>query len=147
MTVFLHHLIIQWNLSVTTTSIIKYFTHDLFSNVFTWRLEVPMCSCWQYLPSGAHLGGPWPPRWAPEGREISQLSVRYRQVSLYWCLYRSYNASCMPFINPQAAPLIHASLTAWCDIDITWRQIFVFAEANRRKPIHNLTNRLFNFKF
>ena len=21
-----------------------------------------------YLPSGAHLGGPWPPRWAPEGR-------------------------------------------------------------------------------
>ena len=23
------------------------------------------------LPSGAHLGGPWPPRWAPEGREVS----------------------------------------------------------------------------
>ena len=24
-----------------------------------------------FLPSGAHLGGPWPPRWAPEGREVS----------------------------------------------------------------------------
>ena len=27
-------LLIQWNLSVTTTSIIKFTTFDLFSNVF-----------------------------------------------------------------------------------------------------------------
>ena len=40
---------------------------------------VPIYFCWQLLPSGAHLGGPWPPRWAPEGRE----GGRYRQVSLY----------------------------------------------------------------
>ena len=25
----------------------------------------------QFLPSGAHQGDPWPPRWAPEGREVS----------------------------------------------------------------------------
>ena len=36
--------IVQWNLSITTT----------------W---------WDtFLPSAAHLGGHWPPRWAPEGR-------------------------------------------------------------------------------
>ena len=23
------------------------------------------------LPSGTHLGGPWPPRWAPEDKEVS----------------------------------------------------------------------------
>ena len=28
------HIEIKWNLSVTTTSIIKYITCDLFSNVF-----------------------------------------------------------------------------------------------------------------
>ena len=36
--------IIQWNLAITTTS---------------WDIS---------LPSGAHLGGQRPPRWAPEGR-------------------------------------------------------------------------------
>ena len=25
----------------------------------------------KFLPSAAYLGGPWPPRWAPEGREVS----------------------------------------------------------------------------
>ena len=29
----------------------------------------------QCLPSGAHLGGPWPPRWAPDGREVSHKVV------------------------------------------------------------------------
>ena len=57
--------------SVTTISIIKFITCCLFSNVFQWRLKLPMYSCWQFLPSGAHLGGPWPPGWAPEGREVS----------------------------------------------------------------------------
>ena len=32
--------LIQWNLSVTTTSMIKFITCDLFSNVFQWRLNV-----------------------------------------------------------------------------------------------------------
>ena len=36
---------LQWNLSVTTTSIIKSITCDLFSNVFQWRLKVPFYSC------------------------------------------------------------------------------------------------------
>ena len=64
------HSNIQWNLSVTTTSIIKSITYDLFSNVFEWRLNVPIYSCYPYLPFGAHLGGLWPPRWASEGREV-----------------------------------------------------------------------------
>ena len=36
---------LQWNLSVTTTSITKLSTCDLFSNVFQWRLKVPFYSC------------------------------------------------------------------------------------------------------
>ena len=36
---------VQWNLSVTTTFIIKFITCDLFSNVFKWRLKVPIYSC------------------------------------------------------------------------------------------------------
>ena len=36
---------VQWNLSVTTTSIIKFITCDLFSNVFLWWLKVPIFSC------------------------------------------------------------------------------------------------------
>ena len=35
---------IQWNLSVTTTFIIKFITCDLFSNVFNWRLMLPIYS-------------------------------------------------------------------------------------------------------
>ena len=42
LTIYFIH--IQWNLSITTTE---------------WDT---------YLPSGAHLGGHGPPRWAPEGR-------------------------------------------------------------------------------
>ena len=34
-----------------------------------WRYQFTLAE--QFLPSGAHLGGPWPPRWAPEGRELS----------------------------------------------------------------------------
>ena len=64
-------LVVQWNLSVTTTFMITFIACDLFSNVFQWRLKVPIYSCQTFLPSGAHLGGPWPPRWAPEGREVS----------------------------------------------------------------------------
>ena len=45
--------VIQWNLSVTTTSIIKPIALNLFSIVFQWRLKVPIYSCEQYLPSGA----------------------------------------------------------------------------------------------
>ena len=36
---------VQWNLSVTITSIIKFITNDIFSNVFKWRLKVPIYSC------------------------------------------------------------------------------------------------------
>ena len=63
--------IVQWNLSVTTTFMITFIACDLFSNVFQWRLKVPIYSRQPFLPSGAHLGGPWPPRWAPESREVS----------------------------------------------------------------------------
>ena len=43
-TVGLRQMEIQWNLSVTTTSIINFITPDLFSNVFLWRLKVPIYS-------------------------------------------------------------------------------------------------------
>ena len=36
---------VQWNLSVTTTSMIRFLTCDQFSNVFYWRLKVPIYSC------------------------------------------------------------------------------------------------------
>ena len=36
---------IQWNLSVTTTSIIIFTTCNLFSNVFQWRPKVPIYPC------------------------------------------------------------------------------------------------------
>ena len=66
---------IQWNLSVKTTSTTKCITFDLLSNEFWWRLKVPIYFCWQFLPSGAHLGGPWPPGWAPAGRGVSHSVV------------------------------------------------------------------------
>ena len=62
---------LQWNLSETTTSMIQFITCDLFSIVFNWKLNVPIYSCEQFRHSGAHLGGPWPPRWAPECRGVS----------------------------------------------------------------------------
>ena len=34
-------------------------------------IERPDLLVLKFLPSEAHLGGPWPPRWAPEGREVS----------------------------------------------------------------------------
>ena len=46
-----HLLLLQWNLSITTTD---------------WDT---------YLPSGAHLCGQGPPRWAPEGRNCYQESI------------------------------------------------------------------------
>ena len=36
---------IQWNLSITTNSKIKFITCDLFSNVFWWRLKEPIYTC------------------------------------------------------------------------------------------------------
>ena len=36
---------LQWNLSVTTTPVIKFITSDLFSNVLYWWLKVPIYSC------------------------------------------------------------------------------------------------------
>ena len=36
---------IQWNLSITNTSKIKFITCDLFSNVFWWRLKEPIYTC------------------------------------------------------------------------------------------------------
>ena len=42
---YINHNNIQLNLSVTTTSLIKFITCDLFSDVFEWRLEVPIYSC------------------------------------------------------------------------------------------------------
>ena len=35
----------QWNLSVTTTSTIRFITCDLFSSVFEWILKVSIYSC------------------------------------------------------------------------------------------------------
>ena len=40
-----HSFILQWNLSVTTTSIIKCITCDLINNVVQWWLKVPTYSC------------------------------------------------------------------------------------------------------
>ena len=37
--------VVQWNLSVTTTSIIKSITCYLFSNMFKWRLKIPIYTC------------------------------------------------------------------------------------------------------
>ena len=39
------NIVLQWRLSVTTTSIIKIITCDLFSDVFWWWLNVPINSC------------------------------------------------------------------------------------------------------
>ena len=36
------------------------------------------------LSSGAHLGGPRPPRWAPEGREVSHKVVVIHRF--HWCI-------------------------------------------------------------
>ena len=36
---------LQWNMSITTTSKIKFITCDLFSNVFWWRLNEPILTC------------------------------------------------------------------------------------------------------
>ena len=36
--------VVQWNLFVTTTSMIKLITYDLFSDVFKWRLKIPIYS-------------------------------------------------------------------------------------------------------
>ena len=38
----------------------------------------------QFLPSGAHLGGPWPPRWAPQGREVSHWAVVIDRFHCSW---------------------------------------------------------------
>ena len=42
---YIYHCKLQWNLSVTTTSLIELITCDLFSNVFWWRLKLPIYSC------------------------------------------------------------------------------------------------------
>ena len=36
---------LQWNLSVTTTSIMKFITCELFSNVFNWIFKVSIYCC------------------------------------------------------------------------------------------------------
>ena len=38
--------LVQWNLSATTTSIMKFIACDLFSNVFNWRVKLPIYSKW-----------------------------------------------------------------------------------------------------
>ena len=40
-----HTDILQWNLSATTTSIMKSIACDLFSDVFNWRLKLPIYPC------------------------------------------------------------------------------------------------------
>ena len=57
---------VQWNLSITTTSKIKCITFDLFSNMFIedWRYQFT-------LANNVCLLELMPPRWAPEGREVS----------------------------------------------------------------------------
>ena len=52
--------------------------------MFSWRLNVPIYSCQQFLPSGAHLGGPWSPRWAPEGRGVSHWVVVIDRFHCLW---------------------------------------------------------------
>ena len=45
------------NLSVMTTSMIKFIICDLYRIVIQWRLKVPIYCCEQFLLSGAHLCG------------------------------------------------------------------------------------------
>ena len=66
---------IQWNLSVMTTSIMKFITCDLFSNVFLIKTE---CINFLLLTISVFWSSS---RW-PRQRFIP-LGVRYRQVSLY----------------------------------------------------------------
>ena len=42
---YLDSIKLQWSLFVTTTSMIKSITCDLFSNVFKWKLKVTIHSC------------------------------------------------------------------------------------------------------
>ena len=80
---FLSRTTVQWNLSVTTTSFIRFITCNLFSNVFYWRLKVPIYSCEQFMPPGAHLGGP---RWAPKCREVSHWVVVIDRFHCTYCM-------------------------------------------------------------
>ena len=68
--------VIQWNLSVTTTSIIKFITCDLFNNVFN--------EDWRYQFTLANNVCSWPPRWAPEGRKISLWVVVIDRFHCIW---------------------------------------------------------------
>ena len=43
--IYFQYLRVQWNLFVTTTSILKSITCDLFSNMFEGGLKVPIYSC------------------------------------------------------------------------------------------------------
>ena len=113
----------QWNLSVTTTSIIKYITCDLFSNVFQWRLKVSIYSWYQFLPSGAHLGGPWPPRWAPEGREVFHEVV---VIDRFHCIKRWY-----VIYTARLTHWVCVSLLLWSTVEMNvirlfWNSVYVF---------------------
>ena len=47
------------------------------------------------MPSGAHLGGPRPPKWAPEGREVSHSVVvidRFHCISVRYILFSVLNS-------------------------------------------------------
>ena len=62
----------------------------------------------QCLTTGAHLGGPWPPRWAPEGREVSHCvvaidrfhcicNVLIRELG-YYKLYNRWNCALLSIL-------------------------------------------------
>ena len=61
---------------------VKPVCNDLLNNKIYYLWFIQSCvyiktednNCLLSL-SGAHLGGPWPPRWAPEGREVSHWVV------------------------------------------------------------------------
>ena len=80
-------LLVQWNLSVTTTFIIEFITCDLFSNhgVFmkTEGINLLLLTISAFWSSFR-----WPPRWVPEGREVSHYVV---VIDRYHCIW---NVNC-----------------------------------------------------
>ena len=82
--------------------------------MFKWRLKVPIYSCKQFLPSGAHLGGQGPPRWAPEGREVSHSVVvmdRSHCISIFKHFTRFSHESISCIVMASAASAVRC-----CDV-------------------------------
>ena len=61
-----------WNLSVMTTSMIKNFYLWLIQDCNSMKTEGTNLLLWTISAFWSSSMWPWPPRWAPEGREVSR---------------------------------------------------------------------------